>query len=412
MKPLTLLLVLSLAANAVLFTFVARSTTGPLATFFSASKSSQGTRAGAPATGVSDGRPTNSLSAKTWSALQTGGDLKALVERLRAAGFPPEVIRAIVSAQLRERYATQRKALFDNMPETPFWQRGSFSFDPKMLTAIRDLYREQSNEVKALLGPDTSAINDVDRSWQRRQYGDLPADKLEQMQYIVSDYSDLRNEIYAKANGVLLPEDREKLALLEKEQHVDLAAALTPEELENYELRSSTTASAIRSQLSIFKPTEQEFRALFQATRTAEAQYGSLTNGPTNLEQAEKIRNAVLADLQSKLSPDRYAELQQATDPKYQMANRLVARLELPASTAVDVVAIQQDIQQKANAIRRNNTLAPDQRTAELANLSLEATNKLTTTLTARGYEAYKQYGGGWLQGLNPPPVKTPKATP
>ena len=411
MKPLKLLLILSLAANAALITIVVGSRLGPLATFFTAAKSSQGPGAGSAVSGVSERLPANSFDAKTWSTLQTGGDLKALVERLRAAGFPPEVIRAIISAQLRERYATQRKALFDSMPETPFWQRGNYSFDPKIMTAIRDLYREQSNELKALLGPDTNPINDIDRAWQRRQYGDLPAEKLEQMQYIVSDYIDLRNEIYSKANGVLLPEDREKLAMLEKEQHADLAAALTPEELENYELRSSTTANLIRSQLSIFKPTEQEFRALFEATRAAESQFGSLTNGPTNMEQSEKIRAAVLADLQTQISAERFAELKQATDPKYQMTNRLVARLELPASAAVEVVAIQQDAQQRLTAIRRNTALSTDQRDAQLTDLSREVTGKLSSTLTPNGLEAYKQYGGGWLQNLNPP-VKVSKPVP
>jgi hypothetical protein len=209
----------------------------------------------------------------------------------------------------------------------------------------------------------------------------------------------------------MLPEDREKLVLLEKEQRADLASVLTPEELENYELRSSSTANTIRSQLSIFKPTEAEFRSLFEATRAAEAQYGALTNGPTSSDQGEKIRNSVLASMQSQMSPERYAELTQATDPKYQMANRLVARLDLPAKAAVDVVAIQQDAMQRLSTIRRDTSLSSEQRSDQLAALAQDATGKLTATLTPRGLEAYKQYGGNWLQSLTPPsrPPTAPK---
>jgi hypothetical protein len=183
---------------------------------------------------------------------------------------------------------------------------------------------------------------------------------------------------------------------------------LTPEELENYELRSSNTASMIRSQLSIFKPTESEFRALFQATRAAEAQYGSISNGgPTSPDQATKLREAVLASLQSQLSPERYDELKQATDPKYQMTNRLVARLELPASAAVQVVDIQQDVQKRVAEIRRDTSLSAEQRNTQLAELSQEATSKISNTLTPRGLEAYKSYGGYWLQNINPPVRRT-----
>jgi hypothetical protein len=408
MKPLTLFFVLSLAANAALVTFAFRSKSGPFFDFGVPAKSAPA--AGASVAGGSSS-PLNGIDAKTWSVLQTG-DLKTLVARLRAAGFPPALIRAIVSAQISERYAAQRKVLMANQEDSPFWQRNMFSYyDPKLMAALRDLSRQQTKEVKELLGPDPESGNDASPVWQRRQFGDLPADKLEQLQSIVSDYSDLRSEIYSKANGVLLPEDRQKLALLEKEQRTDLAAALTPEELENYELRSSTTANAIRSQLSTFKPTEQEFRALFKATRAAEDQFGSLAGGTVGADQNEKIRNAVLTDLQAQLSPDRYADLKQATDPKYMMTNRLVARLDLPASASVEVVAIQQDIQQKAAAVRSDTTLTSDQRAAQLAALSQDATSKLTATLTPRGVEAYKQYGGYWLQNLNPP-VRRPTPTP
>jgi hypothetical protein len=407
MKPLTLLLVLSLVANAALVAFGVRSQSGPFANLFSSSKTSHGEKSSTTVAGVSSGASVSAVDGKTWSNLQTG-DLKTLVERLRAAGFPPAVIRAIISAQIRERYAAQRVALLGKQDETPYWQRPVYAYDAKVMAAIRDTYRQQIKETKELLGPDADSGNDVDRAWQRRLYGDLPVDKLDQMQSIVSDYSDLRNGIYSKANGVLLPEDRQQLAILETEQRADLAAALTPEELENYELRSSTTANAIRSQLSIFKPTEQEFRALFNATRAAEDQYGVLTNSPTNPDLAEKIRTAVLADLQTQISPERYAELQQATDPKYQMANRLVARLDLPASTAVDVVSIQQDALQRLSTIRRDTSPSSDQRNSQLAALAQDVTGKLNTTLTPRGLEAYKLYGGGWLQNLNPP-VKTSK---
>jgi hypothetical protein len=408
MKPLALILALSIAANAALAILFVRSNAGRSQTSAQAGSVQGSDRKAGDVTKGSAGTVTIAgVDAKTWNNLQTG-DVKVLADRLRAAGFPPAVVRAVIAALVDEKYAAQRKALLAKQDETPYWQRSSFGYDSKLMSALRELNKEERNELKGLLGSDGLPNSDERLAWQRRQFGDLSTDKAEQMQAIMSDYGELRSDIYTKANGVMLSEDREKIALLEKEQRADLAAVLTPQELENYELRSSTTANQIRSQLSIFKPTESEFRALFQATRAAEAQYGSLTNaGPTNQEQATKLRESILAGLQSQLSPERFAELKQATDPKYQMTNRLVARLELPASAAVEVVEIQQDVQKRVATIRRDTTLSAEQRNAQLAELSQEATSKVSTTLTPRGLEAYKNYGGYWLQNINPPARRT-----
>lgn len=408
MKPLAFILALSIAANAALaFLFVRSSADHSLTSTWSGSGASAASKGDHVTLGSTGAAAIAGIDAKTWSNLQVG-DAKTLAERLRAAGFPASIVRAVISALIDEKYAAQRKVLLAKQDETPFWQRGNFGYDAKMMSAMRELSKQERNELKALLGADGMVGNDERQAWARRQFGDLAADKLEQLQAIAADYGDLRNEIYSKANGMMLPEDREKIALLEKEQRSDFASVLSPEELENYELRSSSTANLIRTQLSIFKPTEAEFRALFQATRAAEAQYGAVSNnGPTSAEQGTKVRDAILASLQPQLSPERYDELKQASDPRYQQVNRLVARLELPASTAVTVVGIQQDAQQRVQTIRRDTTLSPEQRTAQLAELSQEATGKLTAALTPRGFEAYKQNGGYWLQNLNQPPRRT-----
>ncbi len=183
---------------------------------------------------------------------------------------------------------------------------------------------------------------------------------------------------------------------------------LTPQELENYELRRSSTASLLHSQLGTFKPTEEEFRAIFHATRAAENQFGSISPGGGT--QIQQIRTAVLDQAKILLTPERFADLKQATDPVYQQVNRLVARLELPASAAIQIVAVQQDIAKRAGALRADSSLSPAQRNIQLSGLLQEATTNLTAALGgARGLEAYKQYGGQWLQILQPRPVQPPK---
>jgi hypothetical protein len=57
--------------------------------------------------------------------------------------------------------------------------------------------------------------------------------------------------------------------------------------------------------------------------------------------------------------------------------------------------------------IRRDTTLSAEQRNTQLTQLSQEATSKISNTLTPRGLEAYKNYGGYWLQNITPPVRRT-----
>src|SRR5207244_972841 len=91
--------------------------------------------------------------------------------------------------------------------------------------------------------------------------------------------------------------------------------------------------------------------------------------------------------------------------------SQLVARLELPSETTNQVYAMQQDFQQRVGAIRGNTSLPVADRNAQFANLATEAQTKITALLGSRGYDAYKQYGGQWLQQLQSPRAATPGAT-
>jgi hypothetical protein len=411
MKPISLVLAVSLIGNAALVAWIATKSSETSTATSSAKPPfhSPAVNPSAVAGGEGDRaeveKAVKSLGSRLWESLNAG-DARSLADRLRAGGFPPEVVRAVVVAQIAEQFTARKKALAAKAEETPYWARRGFGMtgsDVKLMSEMRQLNREQSAMVREILGPDAISLPPDMEVYMRRQYGALSPEKYEQVQTIFSDYSDMRSEIYAKTNGVMLPEDRQKLALLEKEQRADLAGVLSPQELEAYELRSSTTASTLRSQLTTFKPTEEEFLALFRATRAAEEKYGAVGNmvGGNTMMQ---VRDYVLQQVQGQLNPARYAELQQASDPAYSAVNRLVDRLELPASAATQVVAVQRDVQGRAAAIRGNRDMPAEQKAEQLAALSQEATTKLTATLGANGLEAYKQYGGGWIQGLAPRP--------
>ena len=419
MKISALLLSASLAANAALFAaFAIKSSSAPgaLPKITSAAPvegSGSSAIRSSDAAGVADATSTADLPVTTWSTLRSS-DLATLVARLRAAGFPPDVIRRVVSDQLGQEFAKRYAGLLKQLFDRPFWKDSNGgSFDPKIMTAIRAASKEYTDTLKSLVGEDPNADN-LASAYQKRRFGDLPKAKIEQLQAIEADYSELVMQVQHDARGLLLPEDNAKLALLEKEKLTDFAKVLTPQELEDYNLRSSNTASQMRSTLATFNPTEAEFRALFKFQSALDEQYprpmGSYTSEQMAPRQAAEKQ--LQPQIEALLGPDRYADYQLATDPKYQQVNRLVARLELPASTSVDVVNVQETIQKQATALRQDRTLTPDQRNAQLAALAQQAQTQLTAALGTQGYDAYKNYGGYWLQNLQPRSGPTARKSP
>jgi len=400
MKPIALLLGLSVAANAALVWTVLRSETAgnapDKAAVTAATPAAAKTAAARGAAGAAETAPDKregSASITPWKTLGSES-LAQMVVRLRTAGYPPSAIRALILGRLNEEMAARRKELMAGMEETPYWKnQAAFFLDPKMQAAQRQYYQEQMKIVRELLGPDASDDNELSQYFRRRQYGNIPASKAEELQKISGDYGDLRNQIYAIANGMLMPEDREKLAYLDKEMRNDFASVLTPEELRAYELRSSTTASALRSQLTTFQPTEAEFGALFDAARSLEDKFGSM-QGPMTGDQMRQRQEAMNQAAKLVLSPERYAEFEQATDARYSMLNRVAARYNVPASVVPQVYSIQQDIMKQAGSV------PPAERATRLPALIQEAEAKIRPLLGDQAFGAYKVYGGQWMQAL------------
>jgi hypothetical protein len=330
--------------------------------------------------------------------------VKSLIDRLRAAGFPPNVVRAIIKAQLDEKYMARRRAILDEMGPRPYWSAHYSNLDRKTMVGLNALNREEGKEIDGLVGPDENANGFFGISLKADATAGLPKEKYDRVQAIMSDYNDMRNGIYSSANGVMLPEDNEKLQYLQKEQDSEIAAELSPDELLEYQMRTSNTASQLRFSLSAFNPTEDEFRAIYKAQQEFDSQYGAEGNlTPDQQRERQAHQGDLLAKIQDALGPDRAADYKLQTDPNYIFTKRLVERLDLPAAATQQVVSVQNDITRRADAIRRDTSLSAADRNSQLAALADEASGSISTVIGERGMAAYRDNGGGWIQGLRQP---------
>jgi hypothetical protein len=338
----------------------------------------------------------------TWPELESG-DLATLARRLRAAGFPPSVIQAFVHGVADRRFSAVRRQLMGQRSPEEYWRTGNVRPDAETMAELRKLEREHRKTIRDALGPDFYPTDDPGyMEQQRRQFGQLPEEKITALRKIFSDYEDLTEQAFADGPNRGTPEGRAKFALLEKEKRADIERLLTPGELLDYDLRNSNAAHGLRNRFGQFQPTEAEFRALYPAQK-ALADFESSFQRPQTLDmrkQREAIEQQVQAELRQVLGDARYAEFTRANDQSLQQTQAFVERQNLPPAAVDRLIAVKNDLQPRIAAVQSNRDLTINQREAQLAALHKEATEKITAVIGPQNVEAYSRQGGGWITQL------------
>jgi hypothetical protein len=345
-----------------------------------------------------------------WSALASD-DLPTLVAHLRAAGFSSAVIRAIVSSQIDQRFHARIKELLGTVADTPFWKsEPTMGFGtPKFFETYNQISRERAKMMRELLGDDLFAgTGDDPTAAQRRQYGNLSKAKIDLIQRIEEDYSEMRSQISSATQGIVLPEDRAKLALLEREKLVDLAVLLTPQELEDYQMRTSPITRRLRMPLSIMDATEADFLTIYRVqTPYADVLYPSVSAvagiSYSSSEQSQLRRDAqqkIADQLKQVLDPARYADYVRASTYEFQQLYRLVQQENLPTAAAVRTYDLRDTAAQESLRIFNDQALDPEQKRAALQTLAQNTSAQIVGLLGANAGNAYVK-SASWLNYIS-----------
>lgn len=175
---------LSLTANAVLLAvFTMRPGFNSLESDQPANSANESTpssdrEGGQGQAGAGQTLPNTNRSETIWQSLRSD-DLRLVVANLRTAGFPENIVRTIASALINERYAARRRELFDiDGPVPPFWDttQSSIAYNTEVQSKLRELNRQRQLDLIDLLGE--LPIDEMALYTLRRQYGDLPPEKL------------------------------------------------------------------------------------------------------------------------------------------------------------------------------------------------------------------------------------------
>ena len=394
--PVALFLAVSLLANIALsYSACRRGNAAPLSGPASAVHSEQnsGLRVSAPPADFAA-----ALDPRLWPALVTDDPL-ALRTRLRAAGFPEDLVRAAAKAVLEARFAARRREIEGPLPDVTYWKTRLPRYDSAVTTALEALSRERETLSRQLVADDfrhplPSLVAEL-----RREYEAYAPGKAEALIRLRLDYDAQRKD---RDDRLSFREREARIALLEKEERADLARLLSPRELEDHDLHHSGTAVVLRGKLGTFNPTEAEFRTLHSLLFPLDNSGVSRTTNGAEAEAYFAAKNAVDRQIRTALGDARYGDYVRAQDENFGRVTALVQRLALPPATANRLYDLEHRTRHQADALQNNAALSAELRNAQLAALTASTAAALTATLGPRGAEAYRQNTGEWLKILQP----------
>jgi len=378
--------------------------------------------------------PTNFLASLgklpiNWRMIEST-NYQAYIANLRAIDCPEETVRDIILTDVAKLYAKRRAAIRAQAQPYKFWQTGDAwengpAKDPAIRKQLQALDAEQRELVRALLG--VNLQTEMSKLWngddeQERMYGFLPAEKRQRVLDLQTKYEELEQEIYSNSKGVLLDEDQEKFKNLQKQKEAELAGLLSPEEFEEFDLRNSSTANALRAQMSGFQPSEEEFRKIFHLQKVFDNDFNQAFDSTDDNQLDVKARaqqsaqEALNAEVKKTLGDKRYAEWVRGQDADYKALLQVSDRFELPKETAGRVYDMKQEAERQKQKLDETPSLSPDQRNAALAAIARETQKSVAAAMGDQVFRAYQRASGQWMQDLTvslappPPPEPAPAA--
>ncbi|MCU0783543.1 MAG: hypothetical protein MUF81_05745 [Verrucomicrobia bacterium] len=319
----------------------------------------------------------------TWQEVESD-DYPTYIANLRDISCPEQTIRDLIIADVNALYARKRATEIET-PEQQWWR-----FEPDtnvvyLATAkSRELDQERRELLARLLGSGWESGDLVSLPRPSRPpipldgpvLGALPDDvkqRVEEMSLRTQERIQAYTEAQRQAGK---PLDPMELAKLRQQTRVELASVLSPLQLEEFLLRYSQNAGALRTELGrlkFFDATPDEFRAVFRATDNFDQQLQMLRSAtdPNSVAARRSLEEQRLAAIKDTLGPERFQQYQLLQDPAYRDAYAAAVQAGAPES-ALTLYEINQAAAQEMSRIRADTNLSAELRAIELKKAELE----------------------------------------
>lgn len=344
-----------------------------------------------------------------WAAVETT-DYKQYAANLRSLGFPEELVRAIVIADLDKLYEPREAPLRPKpVPfDAPVSQRQTMVTQEELLRMrqLRDVQIEKQAAIKEILGthaPREILTTPTSRNYVAYEYALnlLPPEKRDAAQLALEDewLADDVNKYLDRASYV------EVYKRTREDRNAALAAILTPEEFEKFEMNSTPAGTELARRVIGMEPTDDEFQAMFKIAWDHWVETGGVGGLWRAMhvppEQIVAADQKLSARLQETLGPDRYLDYQMATSETGQQLRNLAARYDLPRETLVQTFQLQAEVDQLNKSIARSRQSGNPVDLSQLESLIAELQHQTTQVLGAVVSQAWAD---GKDQRIKPEP--------
>jgi hypothetical protein len=291
-----------------------------------------------------------------WSRIEST-DYRRYMANLRAIGCPERVLEDIIIGDVKRLFAPKEapfKSQLSVIQATPSsdgtTEPGSTRQEFGLRKQLREIENEKQAVIKELLGIEIPLA--PIRSWHPRTYdryesalNTVPADKREPVRQIQESYWETSDQLNDKYGLRRTPEYLEEYTRINTDRKAQLAQVLTPQELADYEMRSTGIASRLGTYLSGVLVTADEFGEVFQLKNAVEAPYGGsvrvdMTEAGVTPEIQQKRQEAEqkIAEI---LGPERYKEYQLAQDSRFQALSDLGERFGIDREKVIQAYELQ-----------------------------------------------------------------------
>ncbi|MBI5387642.1 MAG: hypothetical protein HZA90_23530 [Verrucomicrobia bacterium] len=356
-----------------------------------------------------------------WSNLESTNYF-TYIANLRAVRCPEETIREIIVADVGRLYAAKRATLRPAQRQLKFWVSNDDAdsaggSDLDLQRKLRDLDREEKALLRELLGLDyehEQARILGQNDWEERMYGFLPAPKRALLSDLITRFEEQEQDLIAKTRGLMTEEDSAQLKLLQEQRQAEIAGLLTPEELEEFNLRNSDTANNLRASLDLFGATEEEFRKLFRLQKEFDDRFG-LDFDPSDSQKARDYAQAqeqLREEMRHALGEARFKEYERSRDNDYWTLAQITDRFNLGREPANKVYELQRALDEERRRLLSDVAATLEQRQQTFNRLVQEAEAKVARLLGEPAFNLYKKNGAAWLGTLQPQDFMVEPPTP
>jgi hypothetical protein len=227
----------------------------------------------------------------------------------------------------------------------PYWKRGAMN--KETMAEMQAFQAERTALIESVLGPDAKTSLSMDPAFRNQRFGNLADDKIDAIGQIEQDYNNLMSQRMIGANPAEMSKRMQERELLEKEKRADIAALLSPDELEQYELRTSRSANQMMHQLRNVEVSEDEFKSLYRLQKAIDDAY---PQGPGMNQETMAARMAAQRELTQQvrgvLGDERYYQYLEGSDHNFAMAKGFVEKYpSLPSSVTLQLYDLQNQVQ-------------------------------------------------------------------